>query len=68
MEKICDIAEAIMSITNKDVDEMQLIIDGQRKYNNPLRIDTTARLHMLADHNQRVLDGIVSLRKVIAEG
>lgn len=68
MEKICDIAEAIMNITDNDVDEMQEVIDGQREYNNPLRMATTARLHMLADHNQKVLDGIVALRKVIAEG
>ena len=68
MEKICDIAEAIMNITDNDVAEMQEVIDGQRNYDNPLRMATTARQHMLADHNQRVLDGIVALRKVIAEG
>ena len=68
MEKICDIAEAIMSITDNDVAEAQELIDGQRSYNNPLRMATTARQHMLAEHNQRVLDGIVALRKVIAEG
>lgn len=68
MEKICDIAEAIMSVTDNDVAEAQEIINGQRSYNNPLRMATTDRQHMLADHNQRVLDGIVALRKVIAEG
>ena len=68
MEKICDIAEAIMSITDNDIKETQEMIDGQRRYNNPLSIATTARQHMLAEHNQRVLDGIVALRKVIAEG
>lgn len=68
MEKICEIAEAIMNITDNDVAEMQEVIDGQREYNNPLRMATTARQHMLAEHNQRVLDGIVALRKVIAEG
>ena len=68
MEKICDIAEAIMNITDNDVAEMQEVIDGQRNYDNPLRMATTARQHMLAKHNQRVLDGIVALRKVIAEG
>lgn len=68
MEKICDIAEAIMNITDNDVADMQEIIDGQRRYNNPLRMVTTSRYRMLADHNQRVLDGIVALRKVIAEG
>lgn len=68
MEKICDIAEAIMNITDNDVAEMQEVIDGQHEYNNPLRMATTARQHMLAEHNQRVLDGIVALRKVIAEG
>ena len=68
MEKICEIAEAIMNITDNDIAEMQEVIDGQRRYNNPLRIATTARQHMLAEHNHRVLDGIVALRKVIAEG
>lgn len=68
MEKICEIAEAIMNITDNDVAEAQEMIDGQRSYNNPLRMATTAKVHMLADHNQRVLDGIVALRKVIAEG
>ena len=68
MEKICDIAEAIMSITDNDVAEAQELIDGQRSDNNPLRMATTARQHMLAEHNQRVFDGIVALRKVIAEG
>ena len=68
MEKICDIAEAIMSITDNDVAEMQEVIDGQRNYDNPLRMATTARQHMLAKHNQRVLDGIVALREVITEG
>lgn len=68
MEKICDIAEAIMNITDNDVKDAQELIDGQREYNNPLRMATTARQHMLAEHNQRVLDGIVALRKVIAEG
>ena len=68
MEKICDIAEAIMIITDNDVAEAQELIDGQSSYNNPLRMATTARQHMLAEHNQRVLDGIVALRKVIAEG
>ena len=68
MEKICEIAEAIMNITDNDIAEMQEVIDGQRRYNNPLRIATTVMQHMLADHNQRVLDGIVVLRKVIAEG
>ena len=68
MEKICEIAEAIMNITDNDVAEAQEIINGQRSYNNPLRMATTDRQHMLADHNQRVLDRIVALRKVIAEG
>ena len=68
MEKICENAEAIMNITDNDVAEAQEMIDGQRSYNNPLRMATTAKVHMLADHNQRVLDGIVALRKVIAEG
>lgn len=68
MEKICGIAESIMTVTDDDIAEMQEVIDGQRRYNNPLRIATTARQHMLAEHNQRVLDGIVALRKVIAEG
>ena len=68
MEKICDIAEAIMSITDNDVAEAQELIDGQRSYNNPLRMATIANVRMLAEHNQRVLDGIVALRKVIAEG
>ena len=68
MEKICDIAEAIMNITDNDVAEAQELIDGQRSYNNQLRMATTARQHMLAEHNQRVLDGMVALRKVIAEG
>lgn len=68
MEKICDIAEAIMSITDNDVAETQEMIDGQRRYNNPLRMATTARQRMLAEHNQKVLDGIVALRKVIEEG
>ena len=68
MEKICDIAEAIMNITDNDVAEMQEVIDGQRNYDNPLRMATTARQHMLAKHNQRVLDGIVALREVITEG
>ena len=30
MEKICDIAEAIMSITDNDIKETQEMIDGQR--------------------------------------
>ena len=47
MEKICDIAEAIMNITDNDIKETQEMIDGQRRYNNPLRIATTARQHML---------------------
>lgn len=68
MEKICDIAEAIMNITDNDVAEMQEVIDDQRNYDNPLRMATTARQHMLAKHNQRVLDGIVALREVITEG
>lgn len=68
MEKICDIAEAIMNITDNDVAEAQEMIDGQRSYNNPLRMETTANVRMLAEHNQRVLDGIVALRKVIAQG
>ena len=68
MEKICDIAEAIMNITDNDIKETQEMIDGQRRYNNPLRIATTARLHMLAEHNQMVLDGIVALREVITKG
>ena len=66
MEKICDIAEAIMNITDNDVAEAQELIDGQRSYNNPLRMATTARQHILADRNQQVLDGVVALRKVIA--
>ena len=68
MEKICEIAEAIMNITDNDVAEAQEMIDGQRSYNNPLRMATTANVRMLAEHNQRVLDGIVALRKVIDEG
>ena len=68
MEKICDIAEAIMSTTDNDIKETQEMIDGQRRYNNPLRMATTARQRMLAEHNQKVLDGIVALRKVIEEG
>ena len=68
MEKICEIAEAIMNITDNDVAEAQEMIDGQRSYNNPLRMATIANVCMLAEHNQRVLDGIVALRKVIAQG
>ena len=66
MEKICDIAEAIMNITDNDIKETQEMIDGQRNYDNPLRMATTARQHILADRNQQVLDGVVALRKVIA--
>lgn len=66
--RIMKIALEIMEIQDEDISEIEDIIEQQKTYDNPLRMATTAQQNQLAIHNQRVLDKILELRDIIAEG
>ena len=66
--KIYKICEDILTITDEEIKELREIAEGQKNYNNPLRMATSGWQQKLGEHNDRVLDMIISLKKELEVG
>lgn len=66
--KIYKICEEVLKITDKEIEEVRKIAKGQEEYSHPLKCATAARQNALGKHNNKVLDKLIELKEVIAEG
>ena len=62
---IYQVSQKVMSITDDELKELQETTDAQKNYVNPLKCAKQARLHALAEHNQKVIDLIKALRDLL---
>ena len=61
--KIYKICEDVLTITDDEIKELREIAEGQKRYNNPLRMATSGWQQELGEHNDKVLDAIIALKK-----
>ena len=66
--KIYKICEDILTITDEEIKELREIAEGQKNYNNPLRMATSGWQQELGEHNDNVLDAIIALKKELEVG
>jgi hypothetical protein len=66
-DKINNICVNILSISDKEIESMKEIIEGQKFYNNPLKMGTTARQNTLGKANELVLNSIIETKRLIEE-
>ncbi len=66
--KIFKICENILAITDDEIKELRKVAEGQKKYNNPLRMATSGWQQELGEHNDRVLDALITLKNELEVG
>ena len=66
--KIYKICEDVLTITDDEIKELREIAEGQKQYNNPLRMATSGWQQELGEHNDKVLDAIIALKKELEAG
>ena len=66
--KIYKICEDVLTITDDEIKELREIAEGQKRYNNPLRMATSGWQQELGEHNDKVLDAIIALKKELEAG
>lgn len=66
--KIYKICEDVLTITDDEIKELTEIAKGQKRYNNPLRMATSRWQQELGEHNDKVLDAIIALKKELEAG
>ena len=66
--KIYTICEDVLTITDDEIKELREIAEGQKRYNNPLRMATSGWQQELGEHNDKVLDAIIALKKELEAG
>ena len=65
INKIC---KNIIAITDEEIKEMEGICEQQINYMSPLKMATTRKQNELGRYNQKVLDKLIDLRKLIKAG
>ena len=66
--KIYKICEDVLTITDDEIKELREIAEGQKRNNNPLRMATSGWQQELGEHNDKVLDAIIALKKELEAG
>ena len=66
--KIYKICEDVLTITDDEIKELREIAEGQKRSNNPLRMATSGWQQELGEHNDKVLDAIIALKKELEAG
>lgn len=66
--KINDICMSVLNLTDDDFKEVENAVLRQKSYSHPLKNATVRWQHDLAEHNQKVLDIIRSLKSVLEQG
>ncbi|MCM1222433.1 MAG: hypothetical protein NC548_48990 [Lachnospiraceae bacterium] len=65
---IYEICADVLKITQKEIDEVRAIYEGQLMYESPLKPATTGWQHDLGEHNKNVLEALLHLKAVIEAG
>ena len=66
--KILDICVEVLKITDEEIEDMRMVIDGQKNYISPLRPVTQGRQNALGRHNEKALDKLLELKAVLETG
>ena len=64
---IYKISELVRQLTEDDFDELQIMIDGQKEYYNPLKMATTIKQHELAEHNEKMVKVLKELKELVSK-
>ena len=66
--KIYEICEKVLQVTDEEIKEIRDIAEGQRLYLHPLKLATQHWQHQLGEHNDRVLDALINLKTELEKG
>ncbi|WP_270996985.1 hypothetical protein [Listeria seeligeri] len=66
-EKFSKIIKDIRFLKQDEINEVQELIDIQKAYTNLFKRGEMREIHKIAEHNQRMLDGLLVLKEVIAD-
>ena len=66
--KIYEICEMVLEITDEEIKEIRDIAEGQKSYIHPLKLATQRWQHQLGEHNDRVIDALINLKTEIEKG
>ncbi|EKZ5139150.1 hypothetical protein QMH00_000049 [Listeria monocytogenes] len=50
-----------------EIDEIQQMINNQKTYVHPFKRKETKKTHAIAEHNQRMVDGLIALKNIIED-
>ena len=68
VKTIYKISQLALSLTDEDFEELQEMADHQKSYFSPLKPATEREQHKLGEHNQKMIDCLKELRKILIEG
>ena len=68
VKEINKVCKSVLKLQHSDFEELNSVITQQNEYNHPLKMGTVGWQRDLGNHNQRVLDALITLRSVILEG
>ena len=62
-----EVSQLVLQITPEQFEEAQQMIDEQRNYINPFMYERQRKFHLLAEHNQKMLDVVKQMQKILLE-
>lgn len=65
---IYKISQLILSISDADFKELEEMIENQKEYYNPLKMETTNKQHKLAEHNKKMVNCLKDLKQILIDG
>lgn len=66
--KIYNICEKILKITDEEVAEVREVVRQQTEYFSPFKMATTSWQHKLGEHNNNVLNKLLELKEILEQG
>ena len=66
--RIKKIADLVLSITDEEFQDLETMAQEQCDYVNPLKCATTARQHVLGEHNKKMISYLRDLKNTLLIG
>ncbi|EAE8321806.1 hypothetical protein BOQ21_02570 [Listeria monocytogenes] len=67
INKMNRIITDIRFLKQDEIDEIQQMINDQKAYTHPFKRKEMKKTHDIAEHNQRMVDGLIALKNIIED-
>ncbi|EKZ0536220.1 hypothetical protein ACUE9N_000037 [Listeria monocytogenes] len=67
INKMNRIITDIRFLKQVEIDEIQQMINNQKAYIHPFKQKEMKKTHDIAEHNQRIVDGLIALKNIIED-